>query len=198
MTRRPLNLLTLVSLLLLAAVGALWVRSYFALDRLSWRGPAGWRAVYTAKGNAVLGVLRADWSKSPEMYHGVRYETDEPRDFFNYLMVLGGERGDRDSSWSTAGFAWHEKRNAGRGSLHALGVAPFWGLALGAGALPLARSLVWMMGIVRRRRGRRGLCERCGYDLRATPGRCPECGAERAFPQQRSPSPLAGEGRGEG
>jgi predicted amidophosphoribosyltransferase len=51
--------------------------------------------------------------------------------------------------------------------------APDWSIALLLNVLP-AFELRRMLRI--RRRTSRGLCIGCGYDLRASPARCPECG----------------------
>jgi hypothetical protein len=56
--------------------------------------------------------------------------------------------------------------------------APHWFLALLFAILPA----IQLRAILRsRRQNRQGLCPRCGYDLRATLERCPECGTESAF-----------------
>lgn len=56
--------------------------------------------------------------------------------------------------------------------------AYWWQIAAASAALPLAwtGSVVWRAWR-RGHRRRRQMCPACGYDVRATPGRCPECGA---------------------
>jgi hypothetical protein len=52
-------------------------------------------------------------------------------------------------------------------------VVPHWFVGAAFGVIPAA----WVVRQERRlRRWRRARCPRCGYDLRATPGQCPECG----------------------
>jgi hypothetical protein len=78
--------------------------------------------------------------------------------------------------WNRLGFRY--LRWAGRYWTGATGRMLYFTVPLWAVVLPW---LVLPVGVVvrlanRRRRAHRGLCPRCGYDLRATLERCPECG----------------------
>jgi hypothetical protein len=56
-------------------------------------------------------------------------------------------------------------------------VVPCWAAALLFGLLPARRAFAVARTRRAARRARAGRCIQCGYDLRATPERCPECGA---------------------
>jgi len=56
-----------------------------------------------------------------------------------------------------------------------------WHLLLITGAVPLA----WLISRIFLREEAPGFCPTCGYDMRATPQRCPECGTVAGTPVRR-------------
>jgi hypothetical protein len=53
---------------------------------------------------------------------------------------------------------------------------PYWRLVVAWLIVPARRLVPWGLLKVRRSHVSKGICPVCGYDLRATPERCPECG----------------------
>jgi hypothetical protein len=143
-----LRLLTITSWLLLAACLVAWLRSYLP-------GELHLRA---DRGSIFFLCMHRQWVRDMES------TTFIPQ-------IRSGSRAFPVHVWHFMGFEVIRTQPLTYGWL-AVGV-PFWALCV-----PLAGSALW--GTVRLRRlrdlRRPGLCGRCGYDLRETTDRCPECG----------------------
>jgi hypothetical protein len=66
---------------------------------------------------------------------------------------------------------------------------PFWSAVTLASILPLIWLLRQRRYARRRHRAANNLCLACGYDLRHSPDRCPECGEARTGPLEITPTP---------
>ena len=181
MLRRLLAAFAVVSLALFLAICVLWCRSYRLSDRLVWNAGDGQRVIQSAKGHLVVHValdLNPLPASSPgpvdRREHALRYQQDmafPPAMHLMAILFLCADATARVVEWEHGGFAWQQRKSSR--DVIAVAIAPMWSLAT-VTALP---SLGWTLAAVRsRRRKREGCCRTCGYDLRATPDRCPECG----------------------
>jgi hypothetical protein len=198
MKRRVIDLLTLLSLLLLVAVCVLWVRSYSAHDAVGWfyrhadavryeryreekRLVVRFRGVESVRGAAGAGGFDWEQAKRSPAVFALEWTPLPDEDRLGYHRVVGAAR-PGGGPFAAAGTQEHGALGFRRveavkwpppGRLAAV-VVPDWFLALATALLPAARAGAAARRFRRRRHSR---CEACGYDLRATPGRCPECGA---------------------
>jgi len=98
---------------------------------------------------------------------------DVPASDYIHIVEAEGRFGAMPHYHDVWGFRWHPRSDR-NWEYRERGIAvPAWSLVLLSGALPAWMSAGFYRSV---RRSRRGFCSRCGYDLRATPERCPECG----------------------
>jgi len=153
---RALRIATAASAFFLLSTGAVWGRSYFWIDGFAVQYDKPHRSYLAfVSDNGEVGCIRClSWAGRPDVRT------------FQWHSVPAGRRA-----------AWFldtpPKIGASSGGVLAF---PWWLCALATGVLPGVRLTTAAMGFHRSRRWTAGQCRACGYDLRATPERCPECG----------------------
>jgi hypothetical protein len=146
--RRSFKLLVLTCLLLSIGLGLLWVRGLFKRDQV----------IFGAFGHKCAVAVF-------------------PQHVYFIAIDVGSERVATDlrfglSRYPSRARYWEIQYHHRPGGALRVGI-PFW--------LPLLFTIVpplwWLLGKAQKLGRRRdGLCRECGYDLRASRERCPECG----------------------
>jgi hypothetical protein len=164
------------SLLLCVTACVFWVRGYWYVEHV-WLT----RAAQTVSAWSARGDLSLAWATNWRGDATTGYRREAHAGASTYRRGITATLEHR-----LLGFGWRDARD---------GKARFRVVACPAYAVVLATALppaLWAVAWRRRRgRARHGLCARCGYDMRATPKRCPECGtvpARHDLDRTRSPS----------
>jgi hypothetical protein len=138
--------------LMFALVIAAWVRSKWASEYVGLIPGSKLIAVGWTDGHAWFFV-------NPDATRNKVWNSNDPMPWSNIMA----DHSKNDHHYALGGFV----ASFNKSGLILIAV-PFWFVASIA-----AVTFAWL---VHARRPKQGCCPRCGYDLRATPDRCPECG----------------------
>jgi hypothetical protein len=156
----------LISLLLTVLSSGLWIRGSSYADFVQLAIPS--KTIIYVNGGSYLFIVWI-YEKDPDLPPVEKYEfrtgthpTEGKRSAWPPLDFFNGST-DLDPSLAT-------QYNI---------AIQWWAMVLCFGLFPLWRMSIYCIRFLKRRHRRtRGLCTRCGYDLRASRERCPECGQE--------------------
>lgn len=174
------NALTAISLALALLVAALWLRGAWVRESMTYRGSR------TFVGNQSCSVAyKLDWSDGTFMamrQKVVRLVPDAGGEPAVSLPQLGWRYERAHYRVSLAGWVpdvvWSAPVGVPTSDSNPVGHLVIYTHAIYPLAIFLLLPMAWL---VHKRYTRRRLearqCLACGYDLRATPDRCPECGA---------------------
>lgn len=156
---RAFNLLAILSLLLCLATGGLWSLSYFK-----------WTELALTDGSVV-------------------------RSWQGHLYLIHSDTGTRYVPFDTEAFDWRRQWGERWLGFERFNYTDYWSDEWSVLGIPHTIAIIptlvlpsaWALGALRTRRRRKaGLCAACGYDLRATPQHCPECGVSPSSRSRRS------------
>src|SRR5688572_26692792 len=164
-----------MSLLLLLAMVILWVRSYEVSDTIRHVSAGHRRGLESSHG--TIRVCRIDARRDrPYGDMGWCFETESHRLVSYGMSGIYLSTSDRSFRYMPLGIERID--GSARGQQFTVFIIPMAWLAVLSSALPAWWCAGTGVGALRRwrRRAAAVLCRNCGYDLRATPDRCPECG----------------------
>jgi hypothetical protein len=163
--RGLINVMAGVALVLFVATAGIWVRTYWRQDQFQ---TASRRYDF----DTTPGRVWVSYSDPPywagDGYRTRPVENDRfGQQFHGFFRVTPAPDG---RSYAVCGFVYMTYlQRTPRCRFKDVGV-PFWFITLVMGVIPL----MWLKNRFARKLP--GQCAVCGYDLRATPEQCPECG----------------------
>ncbi|HEY2588143.1 MAG TPA: hypothetical protein VGI81_20535 [Tepidisphaeraceae bacterium] len=162
MIRRLLTAASMLSLALCMLAAVLWVRSYWVHESIDrWHPDNGW--IVSSNRSTIFFLWWTEHSAHDDS--GWSWVRNPPsRDGDEAFGLVSNQQpyvsDDGSVVWRNVQWVWF----------------PHWIAFAATCCLPAMAVLGSLHRTFRRRRRRRQFCLSCGYDLRASTARCPECG----------------------